>query len=153
MVFEKRVKWQLRNTEGRSLARYLKRLGNILLRNSPNEYVILNVTWVFKDGHVERQDVNRHLDKARLKILRRFLKRNEDSLDSFQIRFISFAQRDNIQILLNGEAPFEELQLYAQNLPKWMHEMTNRSFREEITWRQKLWSYLYNHRPFKHHTS
>ena len=147
---DSKVSWKLRNIDNDSLAKHVKRLGNLLLRTSPNEYVILSMTIVFHNGEQQYFDVNRWLDKQHLKSIRRFLKKNQDKLQSFQLHFVNFNQRENIQIMMTGQSPFEQLTLQGLNLPHWLHEMTNRRFNHEISLSQKIWSYCYNHRPFKY---
>ena len=150
---EKHIVWKLKNTEERSLAKHLKRLGNMLLRLSPDEYAILTVDCCFLQGESQHYDVNRPLDKERLREMRRFLKRNEAQLARFDVEFINFKQTDNARIRLTAEAPFTVLQLEACNIPSWLHEMTNRRFHDELGYSHRLWSYFYNRRPFKYSLS
>ncbi|MEJ2044543.1 MAG: hypothetical protein P8X89_14845 [Reinekea sp.] len=147
---EHRVQWKLKNGEQRSVARYVKRLGKLLCRVCPDEFIIQTVDCQFKAGKQQHFDVNRRLDKERLKEIRRYLKANEDQLDSFLIRFINYSQRDNIQVQLFGEAPYETLTLCGVNLPDWLHALMNKQFHDEIGFGQKLWSYFYSNRLFKY---
>lgn len=146
----KNISWKLHNRAHWTLAQHISRLAKLLLRNSPDEYVILKIICTFKSGDIQSYDVNRRLDHERRREIVRFLKKHEKELSFFYVQFINFSRRENIRMALSGIAPFEELDLTSENTPNWLHELVNRRFEREISWRHKAWSYLYNHRPFRH---
>lgn len=141
------VTWTLHNQDW-TLTQHINRLAKLLLRNSPDEYVIEKIVFTFQDGTVETYHVNRRLDHERRKEIKKYLSKKEKELAFFYVQFINFNCRANIKFALSGLAPFEKLDLIGENTPNWLHEMVNRKFNSQISWRHKLWSFLYNHRPF-----
>jgi hypothetical protein len=144
------VTWVLNNHAHWTLAQHLNRLAKTLLRNSPEEYNLIKIICSFKNGHVETYHVNRRLDHERRREIKKYLRKNESDLAFFYVQFMSFSRRENTKFSLSGLSPFDHLDLIGENTPGWLHELINRRFQREISWRHKLWSYLYNHRPFRH---
>jgi hypothetical protein len=111
------ISWKLHNRSHWTLAQHINRLAKLLLRNSPDEYVIQRIVCTFTNGHVETYDVNRRLDHERRIEIKRYLKKYESEMAFFHVQFINFSRRDNITLALSGIAPFQELDLISENTP------------------------------------
>lgn len=147
------VTWVLHNRPDWTLVQHVNRLLKLLMRSSPDEYVIVKIICSFRDGRVQKYDVHRQLSRTQRREMKRFLEKNQNQLSFFYVQLINFQYRDNIRFTLSALAPFEHFDLIGENTPHWLHELINRKFEPEISWRQRLWSFLYNHRPFRNSLS
>lgn len=142
--------WVLNNLYQESLAEHMDQLCLALMNHCPDEFIIQKILCEFSNGDSQNYDVNRRINESNRQEIIQFLHRNEQSLTFFYVRLISFHQRKNPALVLSSTAPFRQLELVGENVSDAMHELMNRTFREELPWYEHAWSYWHNHRPFRH---